>query len=98
MNTTPAVQLTETEMQTIADAVRILSLNGKMSIKIGKHIISAEQNNPRVGPLTVGEFTGANKGQYAFLLADSGIVNTLDSLEFRMTIKTPKSKTAKAGK
>lgn len=95
-------QKAEQRMQAIADAVRTLSLAGVLEIKIGKIIISAHQNNPRVGPLTVAECVSARDGfatgDLVFLLADSGIAHTLDSLEFRMTIKMPKSKTAKAGK
>lgn len=77
-------------MQTIAKAVRILSLNGMMEIKIGTHRISAKRNYPTYGPLTFAE--SKSTGEFVYLLADGGIVQTLDSLEFRMTIKEPKAK------
>jgi hypothetical protein len=90
------MKMTEAQMQTVADAVRILSLAGKMSVKIGKTNIPARENTPRVGPLTVA--TMKSTGEFVFLLADSGIVQRLEELEFNMTIKSPKAKTAKAGK
>jgi len=94
METPVASRLTPEEMDTVAKAVRILSLNGLLSVKLGKTVIPAEENVPRVGPLTPA--TLKSTGEEVFLWCDSGLYQTLDSLEFRMTVKTPKSKAAKA--
>jgi hypothetical protein len=82
-------RLTQEEMDTVAKAVRILSLNGLLSIKIGKLVIPAEENNPTFGPLTPA--TLKSTGEEVFLWCDSGLYQTLDSLEFRMTVKAPKA-------
>jgi DNA-binding transcriptional regulator YhcF (GntR family) len=89
-------EMTEVEMQTIAKAVRILSLNGLLEIKLGRGtIIPASENRPTYGPLTFAEVKAT--GEFLYLLADSSIPIRLEELEFRMTLKT-KAKTAKAGK
>jgi hypothetical protein len=82
-------RLTQEEMDTVAKAVRILSLNGLMSIKLGKTIVPADENSPIVGPLTPA--TLKSTGEEVFLWCDSGLYQTLDSLEFRMTVKAPKA-------
>jgi hypothetical protein len=88
-------KMTETEMQTIAAAVRLLSNHGMLEIKVGKSIIPAMLNQSRVGPLTLA--AEKTTGDLAYLIADSGIAVRLEDLTFRMTHRTPKTKTAKAG-
>lgn len=83
-------------MDTVAKAVRILSLNGLMSIKVGKITIPAEENSPIVGPLTPA--TLRSTGEEVFLWCDSGLYQTLDTLEFRMIVKAPKMPKTKAAR
>lgn len=88
-------KLTEAEMQTIAAAVRLLSNHGMLEIKSGKSIIPAMLNQSRVGPLTVAK--SRDTGEIVYLIADSTIPVQPEGLTFRMTLLTPKTKTAKAG-
>jgi hypothetical protein len=91
------MKMTEAEMQTIADAVRLLSTHGMMSVKIGKgNLIPAAENRPRVGPLTLAQEKAT--GEVVYLLADSGFAVRLEDLTFRMAVNMTKAKTAKAGK
>jgi hypothetical protein len=92
------MKMTQTEMQTIAQAVRTLSHAGMLEVKIGKSLITAAENRPVIGPLTVGEITkgGNPTGELVYLLSDSSLPVKLDELSFRMTIGTPK-KAMKAG-
>jgi hypothetical protein len=80
--------MTEAEMQTVAAAVRLLSIHGLMQIKIGKTLITAEENTPRFGPLTFAEVR--KTGEFVWLWADSGITIRPDELKFRMTLTAPK--------
>jgi hypothetical protein len=91
------MKMTEAEMQTIAAAVRLLSNHGMLEFKVGTCPVQpARSKQSFVGPLTLAEEKAT--GNLIYLLANSSLPVRLDELTFRMTLRLPKTKAAKAGK